>query len=81
MEITYSDIKGIRGSKRVSQKMMGYNMSMVVSDYGKIERGQAKFIIGRLKQIGTIPKTEVIEILNYHKSFHIVAEFRVNYDR
>jgi len=66
MDPTYSNIKKIRVEKGLSQQSMANKMNMVVSAYGKIERGQTKLTIERLKEIAGILKMDVIEILDYH---------------
>ena len=66
MDPTYSNIKKIRVEKGLSQQSMANKMNMVVSAYGKIERGQTKLTIERLKEIGGILRMDVTEILEYH---------------
>ena len=66
MDPTYSNIKKIRIKKGFSQQTMANKMNIVVSAYGKIERGQTKLTIERLKQIAQILKMDAGEIMEYH---------------
>lgn len=65
MHSIYPKLKAIRESKKLSQQQMADKLHIVVSGYGKIERGLIQITIERLEQIATIFEMTVADILSY----------------
>lgn len=61
----YANIKAVRERKGLSQQQMADKLSIVVSGYGKIERGQTQITFERLSQISNIFQMQVVELIQY----------------
>ncbi len=64
----YSNIKKLREKKGFSQQQMADRLCIVVSGYGKIERGHTHVTFERLMQIADIFQMSVIDIISYKLS-------------
>jgi transcriptional regulator with XRE-family HTH domain len=63
MEV-HEKIRFLRESKDWSQEDMAEKLSMSVSGYSKIERGETKVAVSKLKKIAEIFEVDVIELMS-----------------
>jgi transcriptional regulator with XRE-family HTH domain len=68
MNNIYSNIKAIREKKGLSQQQMADKLNIVVSGYGKIERGQTHITIERLTQVAFIFEMHIVDIILYKQT-------------
>jgi transcriptional regulator with XRE-family HTH domain len=62
MEV-YEKIRFLRESKNWSQDEMAEKLNMSLSGYSKIERGETKVSIPKLKKIASVLETDLIELM------------------
>ncbi len=74
MEV-YEKIRFLRESKNWSQEEMAEKLNMSLSGYSKIERGDTKVSIPKLKKIASILETDLMELMFLgEKHVYLISE-------